>query len=245
MSRHDDSGARQVTAPTRSPAREFFRERFRPGTPLGLALTLLLAVLVLLVTVIGTVVDDVVENDELVGLDSPIERTVLGWRTDGLTVVMRALTQLGSAYVVIPVLLAAGLLARRALGTWRPMVFLAVVVGGATATSTVIKILVARPRPTSGALVHALGYAFPSGHSTTGAATWLSLAVLGSYFTRSAARRVLMMVLAVLVVAGIGLSRVYLGVHAPTDVLGGWALGAAWVAGVAVLGRLRPAPPRP
>jgi undecaprenyl-diphosphatase len=228
---------------TRSPVRDFLSARFRPGTPLGLTLTLLVAVLVLLVTAIGTVVDDVVENDELVGLDSPIERTLLGWRSSGLTAVMRAITQLGSAYVVIPVLLAAGLLARHALGSWRPMVFLGVTVGGATATSTVIKLLVARPRPTSGALVHALGYAFPSGHSTAGAATWFSLAMLGSSFTRSAARRVLMMVLAVVVVAGIGLSRVYLGVHAPTDVLGGWALGAAWVAGVAVLGRLLPARP--
>jgi undecaprenyl-diphosphatase len=125
------------------------------------------------------------------------------------------------------------------------MVFLGVTVGGASATSTVIKLLVARPRPTSGALVHALGYAFPSGHSTAGAATWFSLAVLGSSFTRSTARRVLMTGVAVVLVAAIGLSRVYLGVHAPTDVLGGWALGAAWVAGVAVFGRLRPAPPRP
>jgi undecaprenyl-diphosphatase len=230
---------------TRSSLREFVGARFRPGTPLGLALTLLLALLVLLVTATSTVVDDVVENDKLVGLDAPVEGTLFGWRTDGLTAVMRAITQLGSAYVVIPVLLAAGLLARRARGSWRPMAFLGATVGGASATSTVIKLLVARPRPTSGALVHALGYAFPSGHSTTGAATWFSLAVLGGSFLRSMAGRVLLGVLAVGVVVGIGISRIYLGVHAPTDVLGGWALGAAWVAGVLVLGRLRPAPPRP
>lgn len=230
--------------PSRSP-RAFLSARFRPGSPLGLTLTLLLALLVLLVIAIGSVVDAVVENDDLVGLDSPVERTVLGWRTPWLTAVMRGITQLGSAYVVIPVVLGVGLLAWRRLGSWWPLLFMGIVVGGATATSTIIKLAVARPRPTTGALVSALGYAFPSGHSTMGAATWLSVAVVGCWLFQGTARRVLVGVLAVMVVLLIGLSRVYLGVHAPTDVLGGWALGTAWVAGVLTVARLRPGRARP
>jgi undecaprenyl-diphosphatase len=151
---------------------------------------------------------------------------------------MRGFTSLGSAPVVIPLLLAVGLLARRVRGSWRPLLFLAVTVAGATLTSTIIKLIVARPRPTSGALVRALGYAFPSGHSTAAAATYLAIAVVLGSLVRSRALRILAGTAAVVVVLLVGISRVYLGVHAPTDVLGGWALGALWVAGTLIAGRL-------
>jgi undecaprenyl-diphosphatase len=131
------------------------------------------------------------------------------------------------------------LLGRRALGSWRPLGFLAVTVGGATVTSTIIKIVVARPRPAAGALVDALGYAFPSGHSTTGAAAWLGAAVAVASMTRATPIRVVVGTVAAVVVALIGVSRVYLGVHAPTDVLGGWAIGTLWLIGVLVAARLR------
>ena len=72
---------------------------------------------------------------------------------------------------------------------------------------------------------------FPSGHSTSSAVVYLTLAALGdaghSYRT---ARRALLTG-AVLLVGAIGLSRVYLGVHWPPDVLAGWSLGTAWAIG--------------
>lgn len=224
----------------------FVAARFRGGTPLGLALTVQVALVVLLVAAVSAVTEDVVAGDELVGVDGPIERFVIDLRTAWLTVAMRVFTSLGSAFVVIPLILGVGLLVRRVLGTWWALAFLALTVGGATLTSTIIKLVVARPRPASGALVDALGYAFPSGHSTTGAATWLSVAVVVGSLTRSAARRRLLAGIAVVVVVLIGVSRVYLGVHAPTDVLGGWALGSLWVAGVLATARVlshRSAPP--
>jgi undecaprenyl-diphosphatase len=216
----------------------FLAARFGPGTRLGLVLTVQLALLVLLLSAFSVVTEDVVAGDELVQADGPIERFLIDRRTPALTVAMRVFTTLGSAFVVVPLLLAVGLLARRARGSWRPLGFLAVPVVGATLTSTVIKLLVARPRPVSGALVHALGYAFPSGHSTTGAVAWLSSAVVLGSLTRSTARRVVISAVAAVVVMLIGVSRVYLGVHAPTDVLGGWALGALWLAGTVIAGRL-------
>jgi undecaprenyl-diphosphatase len=112
------------------------------------------------------------------------------------------------------------------------MAFLAVTWGGATLTSTVIKLLVARPRPTSGALVRALGYGFPSGHSTAAAAGWFAVAAVLGWLARSLTVQVSVLATALLVAVLVGVSRVYLGVHAPTDILAGWAVGGLWVTGV-------------
>ena len=201
-------------------------------------LTVQLAVLTLLLSAFSVVTEDVVAGDELVAADGPIASFLIDRRSAALTVAMRVFTSLGSAPVVIPLLLGVGLLARRARGAWRPLLFLAVTVAGATLTSTVIKLIVARPRPESGALVRALGYAFPSGHSTTAAATWLAMAVVLGSLVTSRGLRLRAGALAGVVVLLVGISRVYLGVHAPTDVLGGWALGALWVAGTLIAGRL-------
>ena len=213
-------------------------DRFRPGSRLGLALTAQLALLTLLLSTFSVVTDNVVSGEDLVQADGPIERFLIDQRTPALTVAMRVFTTLGTAWVVVPLLLAVGLVARRALGSWRPLTFLVVAAVGAVLSSTVIKLVVARPRPESGALVHALGYAFPSGHSTTAAAAWLSSAVVLGSLTRSRARHVVVGVVACLAVVLVGASRIYLGVHAPTDVLGGWALGGLWVVGALTADRL-------
>ena len=72
------------------------------------------------------------------------------------------------------------------------------------------------------------GYAFPSGHTTTATVGYgLAAALLIVLFPRV---RAVIAVAAVVLIAGVGLSRTYLGVHWPTDVLGGWALGTSWLA---------------
>ncbi|WP_332763673.1 phosphatase PAP2 family protein [Phenylobacterium sp.] len=109
-------------------------------------------------------------------------------------------------------------------------------------SSELLKMLYDRPRPslvTHGGIVYS--QSFPSGHSALAAATFFTLAtVLASVETKTRTKAVIFG-LAILFVVTVGVSRVYLGVHWPTDVLGGWALGASWalVAWV-VLGLTRP-----
>lgn len=211
---------------------EFLAARLNPTAALGLALTAQLAILALLGAAFSAVTEDVVADDELVRLDDPVSRFLIEHREPWLTAVMEIITDLGAVGVLIPLLLAVGVLARWCRGTWRPLGFLALTLAGATLTSTLIKLLVARPRPDTGALVRALGYGFPSGHSTAAAAGWLSAALVLGWLTRSVALRVSLGAGAAVVVTLVGVSRVYLGVHQPTDVLGGWALGALWMAAV-------------
>ena len=107
--------------------------------------------------------------------------------------------------------------------------FVVVAVAGGTVLSQGLKMLFDRPRPdlVPNAPIE-LTASFPSGHAMLSAVTYLTLGVL---LTRlEAPRRVHAFFLAVAVIMTvlIGISRVYLGVHWPTDVLAGWCLGAAW-----------------
>ncbi|HEU4961325.1 MAG TPA: phosphatase PAP2 family protein [Sphingomonas sp.] len=94
------------------------------------------------------------------------------------------------------------------------------------------KHLVARARPDIVPhLVEVSSMSFPSGHSANSAIVWLTLATLLTQVIPNAALRRYVLAVAMLLVAAIGVSRVYLGVHWPSDVLAGWSFGALWALG--------------
>lgn len=97
---------------------------------------------------------------------------------------------------------------------------------------TLIKRTIHRPRPTlveHWTYVHDLS--FPSGHSASSAVVYLTLAALAAQVATTSALKRTIMGCAVLLVGMIGVSRVYLGVHWPSDVLAGWCLGTLWAVG--------------
>ncbi|HVV33995.1 MAG TPA: phosphatase PAP2 family protein [Vitreimonas sp.] len=100
---------------------------------------------------------------------------------------------------------------------------------GATALSEGLKLGYARPRPDLVAhAVETMGASFPSGHATLSAAAYLTIGALLARGQEKRRVKTYIHVTAVLIALLIGVSRVYLGVHWPTDVLAGWCLGAAW-----------------
>jgi membrane-associated phospholipid phosphatase len=135
----------------------------------------------------------------------------------------------GSAQVLAALALTAGvwLLARRRVLD-AALVALALV--GAEVLNAVLKNLFERPRPSiSDPLATAAGFSFPSGHAMASMALFATLAVVLTR-GRSARTRLAAFSMAAAVVGAIGLSRVYLGVHYPTDVAAGWSAGLAWAA---------------
>lgn len=125
----------------------------------------------------------------------------------------------------------------------------AIILGGAVLlawiSSESTKVIYHRPRPDlvpHGTYVYSSS--FPSGHSTLAAVTYLTLAMLVSSLEPRRRTKALAYGLAAGVLVAVGFSRVYLGVHWPSDVLAGWCLGALWaLAGWLVLGPsgIRPA----
>ena len=102
-------------------------------------------------------------------------------------------------------------------------------VGSGTLLSETLKFGFARPRPDLVAhLAEVQSASFPSGHAMISAIAYLTLGVLLTRAHKQRRTKFIIMSYAILLTLMIGLSRIYLGVHWPTDVLAGWALGAAW-----------------
>lgn len=107
-------------------------------------------------------------------------------------------------------------------------VMLVAVIGG-VALNSLLKLGFARPRPDLVApTARIFTPSFPSGHAALSAITYLTIAALLSRTTESHRLRLYVMFLAIVLTFMVGVSRVYLGVHYPTDVLAGWCIGAAW-----------------
>ncbi len=142
----------------------------------------------------------------------------------------RDLTALGSTVVIVFITAAigGGLLLLR---NYQAVLFMLIAVGGGQAISSLLKFGFNRPRPDL--VPHAVDVytaSFPSGHSMLSAIIYLTLAALLSRLTKSAALRLYIVAAAMVLTVLVGISRVYLGVHYPSDVLAGWAAGLAWAA---------------
>jgi undecaprenyl-diphosphatase len=154
-------------------------------------------------------------------------RDVAAQRTAALTEVAPVVTWAGSAFLLVPLALIACLAFARA-GLRPAALAVALSLGGAMLISDLVKLLVSRSRPPVEHLQAVSGSSFPSGHATQAGAFWLSLALAlqaagaPPRVTRPAAA------LALLIVLTVAASRVYLGVHYPSDVVAGVLLGMGW-----------------
>ncbi len=161
-------------------------------------------------------------------IDAAIIRVVYRWRSPGLTTTMLAISLLGNQVLFVA---SAGivvfLVARK---RWADMGRYLVLVAGQELINNLFKILVARPRPDNLPLAHETSYSFPSGHSMAAVvfygalAIWLRRKNYGGRYANWG-----WFVLAALLALLIGISRVYLGVHYPSDVLAGFLVGTVWL----------------
>lgn len=154
-----------------------------------------------------------------------------------LQTAMIDVTALGgvTTLTLLTAIIAGYLIAARKNGT--ALFLLAAIAGGAVASS-LLKSGYARSRPDLVThLVEVHTTSFPSGHAMNSAITYLTLGALLARAEKDRRVRIYIITVAILLTLAIGTSRVYLGVHWPSDVLAGWCVGASWAATCSLLAR--------
>lgn len=203
------------------------------------------------VTVLGGVSEDVTQHNGLATRDAPNLRFFIDYRSDVVIRAARIVSDLGGVAVLVLVAIVVGLLLWYRGLPIAAAVAPAFALGAAATLADLAKQLVDRGRPpVSVRLATESEASFPSGHATNSAAMLLTLGlVLAAFVFRRPLARIAIVAGTGLLVAVIGASRLVLGVHWPTDVLAGWALGAAVALAVTIsatlLVRFMPTDPTP
>ena len=192
-----------------------------------------LAMVGAMLLVFGLLADEVVEGDTL-GFD----RTILLWfrSPDNVAVpigplwlqeAVRDVTSLGS-FSILGLITILAVLQLVLNGNRNLAIYVAVAVVSGTIVSSVLKVLFDRPRPDIPGAPHVFTASFPSGHATLSGVVFLTLAAVLAAATSSRQLKIFYVTVGALLTVLVGVSRIYEGVHYPTDVLAGWLVGTGW-----------------
>lgn len=185
-------------------------------------------ILLLLGSFIALTAEMLERDEEFAATDYAVLRWVAQFRSSALNGIMVDLTALGSPTIVTLLSVVFFLVFLLLKDRISALHLVTASIGGGI-LSRLFKDVIARERPDIvPRLVDVSGFSYPSGHALFAAAIYLTLAILAARHFPRLGQRAAIFALAVAVVAAVGLSRVYLGVHYPSDVASGILLGAAW-----------------
>lgn len=217
--------------------RKFIREKFHSkNEDLPYYLTIAISAVLFVIALNGFVqlTDEIAEND-LQAIDEAVGEFVISFRSDALTTYFKVATDLGdrNAYIAFTVLMAAFFFLKKR--SWKFIAQTTIVLLLATLSNIVLKRVFNRARPSLDHLVEVNTLSYPSGHSMSAMAFYGFLIFLCLRYRMARWLRFLLVSILVILILSVGLSRIYLGVHYPTDVAGGFVGGLIWVAFCAVV----------
>lgn len=172
----------------------------------------------------------VVVNEKLLSaIDTPIIQLIRGNLTDSKTLIFSTITRLGNTSTVVLITLILAILfwfsKEKVAAIW--LVINSAIIQGVG--NTALKLLFNRPRPSVEHLVSAGGTSFPSGHSMGSMLLYGTLILLLPRFIKNKSVCLISQIILGCIILMVGTSRIYLGVHYPTDVLGGFLIGFCWL----------------
>ncbi|MDQ6797074.1 MAG: phosphatase PAP2 family protein [Actinomycetota bacterium] len=221
----EDGGDRVAEGP-----RSMWTRRLDPDERYGLRLTLFAAAFLVVAIPFGLLLEQVVRNGWLVRVDTSAARHLHGWvrRSPGVVRALKAISLLGEPVLFYVIVTIAALWVWRHHGK-RLALFLVVTTALGGLLDTAVKLAVNRSRPSLvDPVATAVGKSFPSGHAMGSTVVYGALLLV--FLPLIPRRRKAAAVTAALVVVlAIGFSRLALGVHFISDVLGGYVLGLAWL----------------
>ena len=176
-------------------------------------------------------------HDWTVGFDQGVRDQVHSFASPGLTRLMIAVSFMGGKGLTLVEVLA--VIVFLLIRWYRGALWLVVTILGAVVLDLSLKYAFHRARPTPFFVALPHSYSFPSGHSLFSFCFYGVLAGLLAARIRSRPSRILIWTVAALLVAAIGLSRIYLGVHYPSDVIAGYLAASLWVSTLVTLDRVR------
>ncbi len=183
----------------------------------------------LLAIILFAFICNLVRSEGTVLFDSWLITLVQGWESPSLTAVMEGFSWLGSTLVVVVLALGMLLFLAAVLGHRKELLLFIAVIGGAPLLNHALKDVFQRERPDIHRLVDEAGYSFPSGHSMAAFALYGVLTYLLWRHVSSGKGRFILIAVGSIIVLCIGISRIYLGVHYPSDVVGGYLASGVWL----------------
>ena len=214
--------------------------RLGPNSTLIVILVIGLVIVTVLSGLVALVYDAVTDKDGVAGLDQPLLDLAISLRSPVADAVVTGFTDIAGP-IGMPIIAVTALLVlsihRR---SWTPVILIVAAGSGSLLMTVAGKALVGRVRPELAEAVPPYEYSpsFPSGHTLNAVVIAGIVAYLLILRQYSAAARIATVAVATLFAVAIGLSRVFLGHHWFTDVVAGWALGAAWLAIIITAHRL-------
>ncbi|MGH3777476.1 MAG: phosphatase PAP2 family protein [Pseudonocardiaceae bacterium] len=215
----------------------FLDRRFTPGEAAGLTLTLGVATVLALGVGFGQLLDNVLDGEGIAVADRPVVQFLAAHRQPWVTTAARVITDMGSPAGAAVTAVVVGVALAWFRRSWLPLLVFALGAAGIGVINMAVKKLVSRDRPPLvTAVLGEQGFSFPSGHAVGTTVVWLLSAwMIGHWVIGQRAVQIAVWTGALLMIVAVGVTRVYLGVHFPSDVLAGWTLGAAWAVTIALV----------
>lgn len=191
---------------------------------------LLIAFLISLVSLLAfSVMAILVKKNTIVSFDSKIISFVQGLESPWLTSIMRFFTFIGDTVPVIILSIVSIILLYKVLNHRTELILFTTVMFGANILFLALKMFFQRARPDLHRLAEATNYSFPSGHATMAFSLYGVLTFILWRHINTSFKRTIHIIVSSIVILSIGISRIYLGVHFPSDILAGYFISAFWL----------------